>query len=179
LFLKELVSHGHKATLIPVLSFKFVSLNTLSDKVISVVTINELICVLHLHIYSFSFLFFFFFQLFQPEKHSGLIFTSPRAVEAVKMCLEAEERKEGERIYIEEIRNISWNKNMFNVLSGLCIAFLNIQFETWNYVQHSILIPSEWNKSAKDKWNTKSIYVVGKATAALGELSHLSTHFSF
>ena len=89
------------------LSFKFVSLNTLSDKVISVVTINELICVLHLHIYSFSFLFFFFFQLFQPEKHSGLIFTSPRAVEAVKMCLEAEERKEGERIYIEEIRNIS------------------------------------------------------------------------
>lgn len=35
------------------------------------------------------------FQLFQPEKHGGLIFTSPRAVEAVKMCLEADERKEG------------------------------------------------------------------------------------
>lgn len=31
--LKELESQGHKATLIPVLSFKFVSLNTLSDKV--------------------------------------------------------------------------------------------------------------------------------------------------
>lgn len=30
---QELASHGHKATLIPVLSFKFVSLNTLSDKV--------------------------------------------------------------------------------------------------------------------------------------------------
>lgn len=28
---------------------------------------------------------------------------------------------------------------------------------------------SEWNSSVKDKWNTKSIYVVGKATAALGE----------
>uniref|UniRef100_A0A8D0ANZ0 Uroporphyrinogen-III synthase n=1 Tax=Sander lucioperca TaxID=283035 RepID=A0A8D0ANZ0_SANLU len=88
-YIKELASHGHKATLIPVLSFKFVSLNTLSDK------------------------------LFQPEKHGGLIFTSPRAVEAVKMCLEAEERRE------------------------------------------------EWNSSVKDKWNTKSIYVVGKATAAL------------
>nr|ACQ58227.1 Uroporphyrinogen-III synthase [Anoplopoma fimbria] len=80
-YIKELESHGHKATLIPVLSFKFVSLNTLSDK------------------------------LFQPEKHGGLIFTSP-------MCLEADERRE------------------------------------------------EWNSSVKDKWNSKSIYVVGKATAA-------------
>lgn len=41
------------------------------------------------------------FQLFQPEKHGGLIFTSPRAVEAVKMCLEAEERREGEGTQIE------------------------------------------------------------------------------
>lgn len=86
-YIKELASHGHKATLIPVLSFKFVSLNTLTDKI------------------------------FQPEKHGGLIFTSPRAVEAVNMCIE--ERKE------------------------------------------------EWGSSVKDKWNTKSIYVVGKATAAL------------
>nr|XP_020460852.1 uroporphyrinogen-III synthase [Monopterus albus]XP_020460853.1 uroporphyrinogen-III synthase [Monopterus albus]XP_020460854.1 uroporphyrinogen-III synthase [Monopterus albus]XP_020460855.1 uroporphyrinogen-III synthase [Monopterus albus]XP_020460856.1 uroporphyrinogen-III synthase [Monopterus albus] len=88
-YIKELASYGLHATLIPVLSFKFVSLNTLSDK------------------------------LFQPEKHGGLIFTSPRAVEAVKMCLEAEERME------------------------------------------------EWTQSVKDKWNNKSIYVVGKATAAL------------
>uniref|UniRef100_G3NDL8 Uroporphyrinogen-III synthase n=1 Tax=Gasterosteus aculeatus aculeatus TaxID=481459 RepID=G3NDL8_GASAC len=88
-YIKELATHGHKATLIPVLSFKFVSLNTLSDK------------------------------LFQPEKHGGLVFTSPRAVEAVQMCLEAEERRE------------------------------------------------EWNSSVKEKWNSKSIYVVGKATAAL------------
>ncbi|KAM4526416.1 uroporphyrinogen-III synthase [Fundulus diaphanus] len=88
-YIKELESHGHKAKLIPVLSFKFVSLDTFSNK------------------------------LFQPEKHGGLIFTSPRAVEAMEMCLQAEERRE------------------------------------------------EWNKSVKDKWNTKSIYVVGKATSAL------------
>eukprot|EP00066_Takifugu_rubripes_P000575 XP_003961197.1 PREDICTED: uroporphyrinogen-III synthase [Takifugu rubripes] len=88
-YIKELASHGHTATLIPVLSFAFVSLSTLSDK------------------------------LFQPEKHGGLIFTSPRAVEAVKMCLEAEKRVE------------------------------------------------EWNKCVRDQWNAKSVYVVGKATAAL------------
>ncbi|KAM8837025.1 uroporphyrinogen-III synthase isoform 2-T2 [Spinachia spinachia] len=88
-YIKELATHGHKATLIPVLSFKFVSLNTLSDK------------------------------LFQPEKHGGLVFTSPRAVEAVKMCLKAEERRQ------------------------------------------------EWNSSVRETWNSKSIYVVGKATAAL------------
>ncbi|XP_042172906.1 uroporphyrinogen-III synthase isoform X2 [Oncorhynchus tshawytscha] len=90
-YIKELASRGHKATLIPVLSFTFVSLNTLSDK------------------------------LFQPEQHGGLIFTSPRAVEAVKMCLEDDERTE------------------------------------------------QWNMDIKDKWNAKSIYVVGKATAALVE----------
>lgn len=86
-YIKELAAFGHKATLIPVLSFKFVSLNTLSDKI------------------------------FQPEKHGGLIFTSPRAVEAVRMCVE--ERKK------------------------------------------------EWDSSVRDKWNSKSVYVVGKATAAL------------
>uniref|UniRef100_A0AAX7V998 Tetrapyrrole biosynthesis uroporphyrinogen III synthase domain-containing protein n=1 Tax=Astatotilapia calliptera TaxID=8154 RepID=A0AAX7V998_ASTCA len=65
-YIKELESRGHKGTLLPVLSFKFVSLNTLTDK------------------------------LFQPEKYGGLIFTSPRAVEAVRMCLEEDERREGE-----------------------------------------------------------------------------------
>lgn len=88
-YVKELASYGHTATLIPVLSFKFVSLNTFSDK------------------------------LFEPDKYGGLIFTSPRVVEAVTMCLEQEERRE------------------------------------------------EWNSYLKDKWNAKSIYVVGKATAAL------------
>ncbi|XP_061563833.1 matrix metallopeptidase-21 [Cololabis saira] len=62
-----------------------------------------------------------YIKLFQPEKYGGLIFTSPRAVEAVKKCLEAEERRE------------------------------------------------EWNNSVRDKWNAKSVYVVGKATAALVE----------
>ncbi|XP_031671652.1 uroporphyrinogen-III synthase-like isoform X1 [Oncorhynchus kisutch] len=98
LYLQELASRGHKATLIPVLSFTFVSLNTLSDKLLSLLL-----------------------QLFQPERHGGLIFTSPRAVEAVKMCLEDDERTE------------------------------------------------QWNMDIKDKWNAKSIYVVGKATAALVE----------
>ncbi|KAJ8404823.1 hypothetical protein AAFF_G00332100 [Aldrovandia affinis] len=88
-YIKELTSYGHKPTLIPVLSFKFVSLNTLYDRLI------------------------------QPEKHGGLIFTSPRAVEAVRMCLDANNRRE------------------------------------------------VWINSIKDKWNEKSIYVVGKATAAL------------
>lgn len=88
-YIKELCSRGLQAATMPVLSFKFVSLNTLRDK------------------------------LFQPKKHGGLIFTSPRAVEAVKLCLESDERK------------------------------------------------AEWERSVKDEWNTKSIYVVGKATATL------------
>lgn len=33
-----------------------------------------------------------------------------------------------------------------------------------------IIIHLEWNNAVRDKWNSKSIYVVGKATAALGEL---------
>lgn len=40
----------------------------------------------------------------------------------------------------------------------------------WLNVPLVLIIISEWNSSVKDKWNTKSIYVVGKATAALGEL---------
>lgn len=77
------------------LSFKFVSLNTLSDKVKSIVSALNWF---HISV-SCNSLFgnVFLFQLFQPEKHGGLIFTSPRAVEAVRMCLEAEERQEGER----------------------------------------------------------------------------------
>ncbi|XP_072312874.1 matrix metallopeptidase-21-like [Eucyclogobius newberryi] len=86
-YVKALTTHGHKAALLPVLSFTFVSLKTLSDKI------------------------------FHPEKHGGLIFTSPRAVEAVRMCVE-------ERL-------------------------------------------PEWERSVRDEWNAKSVYVVGKATAAL------------
>ncbi|KAM3913651.1 uroporphyrinogen-III synthase isoform 2-T2 [Leptodactylus fuscus] len=90
-YVQELSSHGYQATLIPVLSFTFVSLEHLSDK------------------------------LAHPENYEGLIFTSPRAVEAVRLCL-------------------------------------GINKEAW---EHSL----------KARWNTKHIYVVGKATAALvGEL---------
>ncbi|XP_071986932.1 uroporphyrinogen-III synthase isoform X2 [Engystomops pustulosus] len=86
-YVQELSLHGYEATLIPVLSFTFVSLELLSDK------------------------------LSHPENYEGLIFTSPRAVEAVRMCLEN-------------------NKEA-------------------------------WEHSLKEQWNRKSIYVVGKATAAL------------
>lgn len=41
---------------------------------------------------------FVFLQLFQPDQHGGLIFTSPRAVEAVKMCVESSARKQGQWI---------------------------------------------------------------------------------
>lgn len=98
---QELASHGHKATLIPVLSFKFVSLNTLSDKVNAfffLYSIRFNICIVYVMFHVLSYFYDFLYQLFQPEKHGGLIFTSPRAVEAVKMCLEAEERREGKKI---------------------------------------------------------------------------------
>lgn len=87
-YIKELAARGHEATLIPVLSFRFVSLDTLSEK------------------------------LFQPDQYGGLIFTSPRAVDAVKRCIDVDGRGE------------EW-----------CLI--------------------------KDKWNAKSIYVVGKATGDL------------
>ncbi|XP_041938063.1 uroporphyrinogen-III synthase [Alosa sapidissima] len=80
-YIKELSAFGHKATLIPVLSFKFVSLDTLSEKV------------------------------FQPEKYGGLIFTSPRAVEAVKMCLDANNKK----MEWENLRN-KWNAKAIYVV---------------------------------------------------------------
>lgn len=96
-YIQELAAYGHTATLIPVLAFQFVSLDVLSEK------------------------------LFQPENHAGLIFTSPRAVEAVRKCIEAREHQE------------------------------------------------EWNQ-VKDKWNSKSVYVVGKATASLVQCLGLSPH---
>ncbi|XP_055502696.1 uroporphyrinogen-III synthase isoform X2 [Leucoraja erinacea] len=56
-YVHEFASHGLQATLIPVLSFEFISLQDLSKK------------------------------LAHPEAYGGLIFTSPRAVDAVKLCL--------------------------------------------------------------------------------------------
>ncbi|KAM6186235.1 uroporphyrinogen-III synthase [Rhynchocyon petersi] len=63
-YIRELSSFGLEATLIPVLSFKFVSLSSFSEK------------------------------LCHPEAYGGLIFTSPRAVEAAELCLEEESKSE-------------------------------------------------------------------------------------
>ncbi|TRY64599.1 hypothetical protein DNTS_002229 [Danionella cerebrum] len=87
-YIKELALCGHTATLIPVLSFTFVGLDELSQR------------------------------LLEPERFGGLIFTSPRAVEAVRICLQSQS------------------------------------------------LTSEWD-AVKERWNAKSIYVVGKATASL------------
>uniref|UniRef100_A0A4W3HHU7 Uroporphyrinogen-III synthase n=1 Tax=Callorhinchus milii TaxID=7868 RepID=A0A4W3HHU7_CALMI len=57
-YIQEFASLGLQATLIPTLSFEFISLTDLSQK------------------------------LFHPEAYAGLIFTSPRAVDAVKLCLD-------------------------------------------------------------------------------------------
>ncbi|XP_047409384.1 uroporphyrinogen-III synthase isoform X4 [Sciurus carolinensis] len=64
--LQELELHGLEATLIPVLSFEFLSLPSFSEK------------------------------LSHPEHYGGLIFTSPRAVEAVELCLKKDNKTEGE-----------------------------------------------------------------------------------
>lgn len=88
-YIKELALYGLEAILIPVLSFEFLSLSSFAEK------------------------------LSHPEDYGGLIFTSPRAVKAVELCLEKDNKTEG------------------------------------------------WEKSLKEKWNTKSVYVVGKATASL------------
>ncbi|NXI52927.1 HEM4 synthase, partial [Chloroceryle aenea] len=56
-YVQELGLYGFEATLIPVLSFEFSSLESLFEK------------------------------LSHPEHYGGLIFTSPRALEAIKICL--------------------------------------------------------------------------------------------
>ncbi|XP_032844690.1 uroporphyrinogen-III synthase isoform X2 [Tyto alba] len=90
-YIKELGLYGFEATLIPVLSFEFISLESLFEK------------------------------LSHPECYGGLVFTSPRALEAIKICLK------------------EYSKN------------------------------EAWSKSFKQRWNSKPTYVVGKATASLGE----------
>nr|XP_036867121.1 uroporphyrinogen-III synthase isoform X4 [Manis javanica] len=88
-YIREFGLYGLEATLIPVLSFEFLSLPSFSEK------------------------------LSHPEGYGGLIFTSPRAVEAVELCLEKDNKTE------------------------------------------------VWKNSLKEKWNAKSVYVVGNATASL------------
>nr|XP_012308802.1 uroporphyrinogen-III synthase isoform X2 [Aotus nancymaae] len=98
-YIRELGLYGLEATLIPVLSFEFLSLPSFSEK------------------------------LSHPEDYGGLIFTSPRAVEAAELCLEKDNKTE------------------------------------------------VWERSLKEKWNAKSVYVVGNATASLGESSALPLLF--
>ncbi|XP_037597717.1 uroporphyrinogen-III synthase isoform X2 [Cebus imitator] len=88
-YIRELGLYGLEATLIPVLSFEFLSLPSFSEK------------------------------LSHPEDYGGLIFTSPRAVEAAELCLEKDNKTE------------------------------------------------VWERSLKEKWNAKSVYVVGNATTSL------------
>ncbi|XP_039320908.1 uroporphyrinogen-III synthase isoform X3 [Saimiri boliviensis] len=88
-YIRELGLYGIEATLIPVLSFEFLSLPSFSEK------------------------------LSHPEDYGGLIFTSPRAVEAAELCLEKDNKTE------------------------------------------------VWERSLKEKWNAKSVYVVGNATASV------------
>ncbi|XP_048801368.1 uroporphyrinogen-III synthase isoform X3 [Lagopus muta] len=68
-YVKELGLYGFEATLIPVLSFEFVSLEDLFEK-----------------------------QLSHPERYRGLVFTSPRALEAIKICLRENSKNEVEEI---------------------------------------------------------------------------------
>ncbi|EMP42192.1 Uroporphyrinogen-III synthase [Chelonia mydas] len=67
-YIQELGLYGFEAALIPVLSFEFVSLQT------------------------------FFEKLSHPDSYEGLIFTSPRAVEAAKLCLGENSKNEVEEI---------------------------------------------------------------------------------
>lgn len=75
-YIRELRSHGLEATLIPVLSFEFLSLPTFAEK------------------------------LSHPEGYGGLIFTSPRAVDAVKLSLEQDGKSEAWKKSLREKWNV-------------------------------------------------------------------------
>lgn len=83
-YVHEFASHGLQATLIPVLSFEFISLQDLSKK------------------------------LAHPEAYGGLIFTSPRAVDAVKLCL-CEKGGIREAWYNHSLRKL-WNEKPIYVV---------------------------------------------------------------
>ncbi|XP_067908854.1 uroporphyrinogen-III synthase isoform X3 [Heterodontus francisci] len=102
-YVQEFASLGLQATLIPVLSFEFISLQDLSKK------------------------------LSHPEAYGGLIFTSPRAVDAVKLCL-------GEKAIGEEWNNNSlkeqWNEKSVYVV-GRSTANLGVLLESITVYQTS------------------------------------------
>ncbi|XP_010283378.1 PREDICTED: uroporphyrinogen-III synthase [Phaethon lepturus] len=74
-YIKELGLYGFEATLIPVLSFEFISLESLFEK------------------------------LSHPECYGGLVFTSPRALEAIKICLKENSKNEAWSKYLKQ----RWN----------------------------------------------------------------------
>ncbi|XP_045438150.1 uroporphyrinogen-III synthase isoform X2 [Pipistrellus kuhlii] len=90
-YIRELGSHGLEATLIPVLSFEFLSLPTFAEK------------------------------LSHPEGYGGLIFTSPRAVEAVKLSLEPDGKSE---VWKKSLRE-KWNAKPVYVVGNATASLVS------------------------------------------------------
>ncbi|CAK6436006.1 unnamed protein product [Pipistrellus nathusii] len=90
-YIRELGSHGLEATLIPVLSFEFLSLPTFAEK------------------------------LSHPEGYGGLIFTSPRAVEAVKLSLEQDGKSE---VWKKSLRE-KWNAKPVYVVGNATASLVS------------------------------------------------------
>ncbi|XP_040293683.1 uroporphyrinogen-III synthase isoform X2 [Bufo bufo] len=88
-YVQEMSSRGYEAGLIPVLSFTFVSLEHLYDK------------------------------LSHPENYEGLIFTSPRAVEAVKLCL-----KNNKEAWEHSLKD-KWNRKCIYVVGKATAALVD------------------------------------------------------
>ncbi|XP_075865831.1 uroporphyrinogen-III synthase isoform X2 [Microcebus murinus] len=134
-YVRELGLYGLEATLIPVLSFEFLSLPSFSEK------------------------------LSHPEGYGGLIFTSPRAVEAVELCLEKDNKTEG------TISTSAWQMRARR-REGMELSKTTQSVSRRFTIQASGTLPGAewapiWEKSLKEKWNAKSVYVVGNATASL------------
>ncbi|XP_004446726.2 uroporphyrinogen-III synthase isoform X1 [Dasypus novemcinctus] len=90
-YIRELGLCGLEATLIPVLSFEFLSLPSLSEK------------------------------LSHPESFGGLIFTSPRAVEAVELCLEKDNKTEVWKKSLKE----EWNAKSVYVVGSATASLVH------------------------------------------------------
>ncbi|XP_004625788.1 uroporphyrinogen-III synthase [Octodon degus] len=90
-YIRELALCGLEATLIPVLSFEFLSLSSFSEK------------------------------LSHPEDYGGLIFTSPRAVEAVELCLRKDSKTEDWKRSLRE----KWSPKSVYVVGKATASLVN------------------------------------------------------
>ncbi|XP_066096038.1 uroporphyrinogen-III synthase isoform X2 [Saccopteryx bilineata] len=90
-YVRELGLHGLEATLLPVLSFEFLSLPSFSQK------------------------------LLRPERYEGLVFTSPRAVQAAQLSLE----KAGSAEVWEESLKETWNAKSVYVVGSATAALVS------------------------------------------------------